>query len=94
MDTKQPTPVRTAILILGAVNIIVVGVFPVLQVFDVISWTSDQMSQVVTFLALFTNTVGGTITSIFAENRVTPVASPRDDTLTPLVPIASDGLDD
>lgn len=94
IDLKQPTPVRAAFYIYGGIVALVISVFPVLQIFGVITWTGDQLGAVVAFLTVSINTVGAVISSIWAENRVTPVESPRDNNLTPLVPIASDGYED
>lgn len=93
-DVKQPQPVRRAFLWFSSVVTLVVAVFPVLQIFGVINWTGDQMAAVTGFLGLAVSTIGGTIASIYSENRVTPVAAPRDNSLVPLVPIANDGLED
>lgn len=94
MDEKQPQPVRRAFLWFSAAVTLVIAVFPVLQIFEVIQWTGDQIATITAFLGLAVSTVGGTIASIYAENQVTPVSSPRDNSLNPLVPVAADGLDD
>ena len=93
-DPKQPQPVRKAFLWFSSVVTLVVAVFPVLQIFEVIQWSGDQIATITAFLGLAVSTIGGTVASIYSENRVTPVESPRDNNLTPLVPIANDGLED
>jgi hypothetical protein len=93
-DPKQPQPVRKAFLWFSAVVTLVIAVFPVLQMFEVIQWSGDQIAAVTAFLGLATTTIAGTIASIYSENRVTPVESPRDNSLTPLVPVANDGFND
>jgi len=91
---QQPKPVRAAFLWFSGLSAIIIGAIPVLQIFGAISWTADQIAAATGFIGFATATVGGTIASIYAENRVTPVSNPRDNSLVPLVPIADDGFED
>lgn len=93
-DVKQPQPVRAAFLIFSGVVVIVNSAVPVLVLLNVVSFTADQIAGIQAFLGTVTATVGATIASIYAENRVTPVAAPRNNELVPLVPVAGDGYED
>lgn len=91
---KRPRPLRIAAAAVAFVSGVVLGVIPVLQGFDVIDWSAQQVGLVQTFVG----TVGGGLTALFAaiwsERRVTPTGDPRDDDLVPFVPIANDGHED
>ena len=92
-EESQPRPVVNASRILGAASM-VLGVVPMVgSAFGWVDWNVDQVSA----YTLSVGTVIGAIALVFGirvEKEVTPMTSPRDDALVPLVPIANDGLDD
>jgi hypothetical protein len=104
---EQPRPVVDAAEsqqrrgdIIGATAAVLGGLPALLLTFGVINWSADQIAAYGVFLGVFTGAVMVIFgrrdvgTALAIEDVVTPVASPRDDDLVPLVPIANDGLED
>jgi len=64
-----------------------------LLAFGAIAWTAEQIAAYGTFLGVVVGSVS-LILGLSAEGKVTPVETPRDNALVPLVPIADDGYED
>lgn len=91
---KRPRPIRVAIAIVAGANAIALSVIPVLQSFDIIMWSAQQVGLVEALVGTLTTAIGGVIAAITGEKQVTPVLDPMGNEGTPLVPIAGDGLED
>jgi hypothetical protein len=61
--------------------------------FEVINWTGDQVGAYTTFVGVLVAAAAMFFNAEVAK-QVTPVASPRDNGMVPLVPIANDGFED
>jgi len=57
------------VAIIESAKAVLLGLFPVLTVFDVISWEETKLAVVETFVILLVTTFGGW----FTRSRVTPV---------------------
>ena len=82
-----------AFRIVSGISLLIGAGLPGLQLFGFVDWTADQMA----FVAGFNATALGVIAYVLGLNteaKVTPVDSPRDNALVPLVPIANDGFED
>ena len=87
MADAQPRPVRLAARVLGAASMIL-GVVPTVgSEFFGFDWTTGQINAYT--LAVGTSIAAGSVLfGVRVEREVTPVASPRLDSNTPLVPAA------
>lgn len=90
---EQPRPVMLAFRIITGLSLLVGAGLPGLLLFGLVDWTAEQMA----FISGFNATALGIVAYVLglnAETKVTPVDSPRDNSLVPLVPIAGDGFED
>ena len=80
-------PQRISAAISTAITSVALALIPVLQAFGAINWDAEQTSIVSFFVGAVAAAVGGLLTAIrYGEKRTTPVANPKDDAGTQLVP--------
>ena len=60
---------REPVAIINAIGIIAVAILPVLAALGIVSWSVEQFGVVETFVVL----IVGTITTLFARSKVSPV---------------------
>lgn len=89
----QQRPVVTASRLLGSVSMIL-GVLPIAgSAFFGWDWNGDQLEAYTAISATVVSAIALAL-GVRVEKTVTPTASPRDDGLVPLVPIANDSFED
>ena len=89
----QPRPAVKAARIVAGLIVVFDGLPALLTAFNLVNWSADQWAAVNGFVGVLIAAISIWF-GIQVERQVTPIASPRDDSLVPLVPIADDGLDD
>lgn len=92
-EALQPRPVVNASRIVAGLAAILGALPTFLLAFEVISWTAVQIAAYGTFLGVVVGSVS-LILGVSVEEKVTPMISPRENSGSPLVPIAIDGFND
>lgn len=82
---RQSRPVVRTAEMLGGLILLLNGVPSLLTAFGYVDWSAEQLGAYVTFLNLIL-AAASRFLGVRVEGQVTPVANPRDNTGTSLVP--------